>query len=129
MEEVRTLLGVPILISSGYRSEALERVLSERDYLAWCRRLKLMPGPAAWKSYFGRKQHPRGLATDFTAPAYGNPAVVCRRIAESTLPYDQLIAEWTWCHISWAELGKTARREALTLTENGYAQGILEGVA
>ena len=125
MEEVRGLLGVPILISSGLRTEALERVISERDYLSWCRRHTLQPGPSAWERYFSRKQHPKGLATDFTAPAYGPPLEVCRRIVQSDIKFDQVIHEHTWVHISWPEAGKAARREALTLIAEGYAKGIV----
>lgn len=127
MELIRLLLGVPILISSGYRSEELEQVICERDYFAWCRRNKIMPGGSAWKTYFQRKQHPLGLATDFTAPAYGSPAYVCRRIAESDIAFQQLIYEHSWCHVSWPPSWKDAKREVLTLTaDGGYENGIVE---
>lgn len=129
MEQVRAHLKVPILVSSGYRGEALEKVLCERDYGAWCRRHSLMPSPTAWRTYFDRKAHPKGLATDWTAPAFGTPAQVCRAIAASDLPFDQLIYEHTWVHTSWPMPGKAPRRELLTLISSGYARGILEGVA
>lgn len=129
MELVRGVLKVPVLISSGLRVEDLERILCERDYLAWCRRRSLMPSPTAWRTYFEAKKHPQGLATDFTAPAFGSPVVVCRALAASDIPFDQLIHEHTWCHVSWPRRQVAPRRQLLTLIDGGYANGIIEGVA
>jgi hypothetical protein len=38
LEEVRRILGQPIIVRSGYRCEALEKVLCAKDYAAWCER-------------------------------------------------------------------------------------------
>lgn len=126
MEQVRALLAVAVHVSSGYRCEALERVLCEKDFGAWCRRHSLMPGEPSWRKYFLRKQHPWGLATDFTAPAYGPPIAVCRAVAASAIAFDQLIFEHTWAHISWTRAGAVPRREVLTLAAGGYVNGIAE---
>lgn len=125
MEQVRSLLGVAILISSGLRREALERVLCAKDFAAWCKRHK-KPEASAWPEYFARKQHPRGLATDWTAPAYGPPIACCRAVAASQIAFDQLIFEHSWSHISWPVLNAVPRREVLTLVAGGYARGIVE---
>lgn len=45
---------------------------------------------------------------------YGPPLAVCRRLAASDLPFDQLIYEGTWTHIGIAPPGTLARREVLT---------------
>lgn len=126
MELVRALLKVPVLVSSGYRGEQLERVLTAKDYGAWCVRHSMMPSTSAWRTYFERKHHPRGRATDFTAPAFGSPAQVCRAIASSDIQFAQLIHEHTWVHIGWPKLGELARREVLTLVAGGYVPGIQE---
>lgn len=129
MELVRAHLNVPLHLSSGYRCEALERVLCERDYAAWCQRHRLMPSEASWRTYFRRKQHPWGLASDFTAPAYGPPLAVCRAVASSALQFDQLIYEHSWAHLAWPRPGAVPRREVLTLAAGGYLAGIAEKAA
>lgn len=125
MEQVRALLSVAILISSALRREALERVLCAKDFTAWCQRHKKSEA-SAWPEYFARKQHPQGLATDWTAPAYGPPIACCRAVASSQIAFDQLIFEYTWAHISWPRDGAMPRREVLTLVPGAYVRGIVE---
>lgn len=126
MEQIRDLLDVAIHVSSGLRREELERVLCAKDYHAWCVRHQLMPSDSSWRIYFARKQHPRGLATDWTAPAYGPPVACCRAVADSRIAFDQLIFEHTWVHTSWPEPGVVPRRQVLTLAAGGYVAGIVE---
>ncbi len=127
MEQVRDLLGYPVHVLSGLRVEALERVLTQRDFPAWCARRSRQVDAAAWEEYFATKAHPLGLATDFVCPAFGTPLAICRAIAESDLPFDKLIFEHGWVHIAWPGAGDTARREILTLMPgNSYAQGIID---
>jgi hypothetical protein len=91
LEEVRSLLGVPIIITSGYRSPALNKAVG---------------GSVG-------SQHMRGEAADFIAPAFGDSLSVCRAIAHSKIEFDQLIDEGgAWTHISFVREG--ARRETLT---------------
>lgn len=71
LEEVRALLGHPIIITSGYRSPALNRAVD---------------GSAT-------SSHSHGLAADFHCPGYGSDFDVCRRIAASQVKFDQLIYE------------------------------------
>jgi len=105
MQSVRDLLGVPVLIKSGYRSLALNRALRSKD----------------------TSQHVNGQAADFIAPAFGSP----RRVADvlvqnmARVRFDQLIWEGGWVHISFAP---RRRNEVLTahFTEMGvsYTQGL-----
>ncbi|MGJ4748433.1 D-Ala-D-Ala carboxypeptidase family metallohydrolase [Leptospira sp. SA-E8] len=93
MEQVRQLLGQPIFISSGYRSPAVNAVVG---------------GALA-------SAHMRGLAADFTSPAFGSPLKICRLIADSTVAFHQLVHEGAWVHLGLADGDSgTWRREVLT---------------
>lgn len=101
MEQVRAMTGHPIHVNSAYRSEELERALCQNDYRSWCQRHG-KDRTTAWAEYFARKAHPKGLACDFTCWAYGTPAEIVRAIKAAGIPFDQLILEGTWVHISFA---------------------------
>lgn len=108
MEEVRARLGVPLVISSGYRSPAVNA--------------------AAGGSI--DSQHRFGLAADFRAPEFGSPfEVCCALLAAPGIQFDRLIYEYeSWTHVSFVR--REPRREALTvMTLNGkpgpYKPGIL----
>ncbi|WP_321946563.1 D-Ala-D-Ala carboxypeptidase family metallohydrolase [Paraburkholderia sp. J10-1] len=93
LEDVRVLLGNrPILISSGYRCPVLNRAV----------------GGALSSA------HVQGLAADLTCPGYGTPLAICRALAGSKIPYDQIIFESTWAHFAIAAPGKLPRRQVLT---------------
>lgn len=79
LEGVRTLLGSPITVNSGYRSPALNKAI----------------GGSA------KSQHVTGEAVDFICPGFGSPLDVCRAIVKSGLKFDQMIYEGTWVHISF----------------------------
>jgi putative chitinase len=80
MDEVRELLGHPIIVSSGYRSPALNVEIGGSDTSA----------------------HTIGYAIDFTCPKFGDPYAVCKAIMASDIKYDQLIWEFNrWTHISF----------------------------
>jgi hypothetical protein len=96
LEEVRTLLGAPITISSGYRSPALNAAI----------------GGAA------NSAHRLGYAVDFICPGFGPPLAVCQEIEKSGLNYDQLIHEYgTWTHLSFEP---QSRRESLRIFKDGH---------
>lgn len=98
LEQVRTLLNAPLIISSGYRSIAVNRAI----------------GGAAFSA------HVRGLAADFTAPGYGTPRAVARAIAGSDIAFDQLIFEYgRWVHIGLAPASINPRRQILSATADG----------
>ena len=102
LEHVRLVLGVPVLINSGYRCPALN---------------DLVGGSA-------NSQHMRGEAADFVAPAYGLPIAVCRAIEAADIRFDQLIWEGSWTHISFVE-DRKPRRSVLTWIRGvGYENGL-----
>jgi hypothetical protein len=102
MEEVRDLLGgKPILISSGYRSLAVNRALGSSDTSA----------------------HVKGYAVDFICPAFGSPLAICKALSKSKgFEFDQLIEEkGQWVHISF---DPRMRREVLTYNGLIYKNGL-----
>ena len=98
MEVVRTLLNnLPISISSGYRSPALNKTVGGSKTSA----------------------HVEGWACDFICPAFGTPVQVVDKLKASDLVFDQIIEEGTWVHISFAP---TRRKQVLKATfKNGKA--------
>jgi zinc D-Ala-D-Ala carboxypeptidase len=96
MEAVRDELGgLPITITSGYRSLELNRLLRSKD----------------------TSQHVRGEACDFICPGFGDPHAVAEKLSASTIDYDQLIVEFgRWVHISFSDM---PRRQALVIDDTG----------
>ncbi|EON14942.1 D-Ala-D-Ala carboxypeptidase family metallohydrolase [Pandoraea sp. SD6-2] len=107
LEQVRSLLGSPVIISSGYRSPALNRAI----------------GGA------GASAHVEGLAVDFSCPKFGTPYQICQAIERSDIEFQQLIFEGTWVHISAPRSGAAARRQILTAHFDGkpvrYSVGLV----
>ena len=102
LEHVRLVLGVPVLVTSGYR----------------CPELNDKVGGSA------NSQHMRGEAADVVMPSYGTPLDVCRAIEASDIRFDQLIWEGTWVHVSFVE-DRKPRREVLTwIKGQGYSKGL-----
>ena len=101
LEQVRALFDAPIIVSSGYRSEQVNRVI----------------GGAS------NSQHIQGLAADFTVIEV-SPRETVRRISESAVPFDQLILEFDrWVHLSVTR--DTPRRQVLTIRNgSGYLPGL-----
>ena len=102
LEAVHTLLGVPVIISSGYRSV----------------RLNVAVGGVPTSA------HSLGWAADFIAPAFGTPLQVAQKIAESDVVFDQLIHEFgSWVHLS---VDPRMRRQLLTISSGvrGYEPGL-----
>ncbi len=101
LEKVRDLLGgQPIIVSSGYRSPAVNRAAGGEKASA----------------------HLSGWAIDFTCPAFGAPLKICERIERSPLSFDQLIEEGTWVHISF---DPRRRMQVLSKVPGGYASGLV----
>ncbi len=95
---------VRIFVTSGYRCEALEKVLCEKDYAAWRTRHDLPP-EGSWALYFGRKGHPKGRCMDFKAPDFGTPYQIVKFIAsrpDLMEHIDQIIMEGKWVHVAWS---------------------------
>jgi len=105
LEEVRQLLGEPMLISSGYRSPDTNFIIGGSK----------------------NSQHMKGQAVDFICPAVGDPYEICSIIDRSGILYDQLIHEYgRWVHISFVK--EKPRREVLTIctAKQGYRRGIFK---
>ena len=102
LERIRALLGYPIHVNSGYRCEALEKVLCQSDYSIWCSRNGHAIDCDSWNLYFASKEHPRGYAADFTCAQFGSPLDIVRVIKASTIKFDVCILEGSWVHISFA---------------------------
>jgi hypothetical protein len=104
LEEIRALLKAPMVVSSGYRSPAVNDAV----------------GGAA------TSQHRFGLAVDFVAPGFGDPFEVAQAIAASGIAFDQLIHEYgKWVHISFVR--NNPRRQALSIFKPGaYVPGIVQ---
>jgi zinc D-Ala-D-Ala carboxypeptidase len=106
LEDVRSLLGgVFIMISSGYRSPALNAAVGGSK----------------------KSAHMIGLAVDFTAPSFGTVIQVARKISGSDISYDQLIHEYgSWVHIGLANKGVEPRKQNLSIFKGtGYLKGIV----
>ncbi|MBA1196103.1 peptidase M15 [Pseudomonas plecoglossicida] len=101
LEQVRSLLQVPLTITSGFRSQALNQKVG---------------GTA-------QSAHVLGLAADFTA--LNIPArQVAIRIRDSDIMFDQLILEFdSWVHLAVST--EHPRRQVLTIQRGG---GYLPGV-
>jgi len=96
MDAIQALLHRPLAISSGFRSPAVNMEVGGST----------------------KSQHTLGLAADFTCREFGSPFEVCRRIAGSAIPFDQLIYEFGnrtdggWIHVSFA---RSSRRKVMTI--------------
>ena len=101
LEEVRALLGRPLNITSGYRCAELNRAVGG----------------------VGDSAHLYGFAADFVCPAFGEPLAICQALEAGDLLFDQVIQEGTWVHISF---DPRMRRQVLTKTAGGYAEGLKE---
>lgn len=103
LEEVRALLQKPVVVLSGFRTEAVNHAVG-----------------GAKKS-----AHISGRAADLIAPSYGKVMDVFEAIRASGIAYDQLIAEHPgspnggWVHIAIAE---HPRRQALVFDGARYAE-------
>jgi zinc D-Ala-D-Ala carboxypeptidase len=96
LEYVRTILGHPMLISSGFRCHALN------DHLGSNR----------------TSSHTKGLAVDFICPSFGNPRSVCDAIITANINYDQVILEYgRWVHLSFHP--EDPRNQALIIDKDG----------
>ena len=95
LETVKTTLGgKAVMISSAFRSKAVNDAVGSRD----------------------TSSHRLGLAADFKVPGVVPDAVV-RTIIAANLPFDQIIREYdAWTHISIAD---KPRRQALVIDKAG----------
>ena len=107
LERIRATLGVPVTVTSGYRSPAVNIAVG---------------GVTS-------SDHAQGHAADIVAPGYGTPYEIARLLAPlvSTLGIGQLILEGVkgkqWVHVSTRTPEKFANR-IITITDAGARVGI-----
>jgi putative chitinase len=98
LEEVRALLGKPLLINSCYRSEQINNSVGSKS----------------------TSQHRVGCATDFRVNGM-TPDEVVKAIITSDLNFDQIIREFDrWTHISIPNsIHNQPRKQALIIDKSG----------
>jgi hypothetical protein len=90
LERVQSLLGHPLHISSAFRSPKVNAAVGGSVTSA----------------------HMEGYAADIRCEAFGSPLEICKAIAGSDIPFDQVIYEYkSWCHFS---CDPRMRKETLT---------------
>ena len=99
LEHVRSKLGgLPIIISSGFRSMDVNRAVGSKD----------------------TSFHTFGLAADFICPRYGSVDDVFHAVVSSSIEYDQLIKEFDrWIHIGFPKGTDKPRRQSLIIDKTG----------
>lgn len=95
MEKIREKSGYPIIISSGYRNKELNAEIKGEP----------------------TSQHCKGQACDFHSSGM-NLKKLFNMIIDMNLPFDQLIFEGTWIHISYSST--RSRKDILLKTSTGY---------
>lgn len=109
LERIRSTLGCPVIVTSGYR----------------CERLNLAVGGAT------TSDHPQGHAADIVAPGFGSAWQVANTLAPlvSVLGIGQLILEGVrgkqWVHVS-THVPEKAVNRVITITDSGVKAGIHE---
>jgi hypothetical protein len=109
LERIRTTLGVPITVTSGYRGRQVNQAVG---------------GVTS-------SDHTQGHAADIVAPGYGTPYQIAKALAPlvSVLGIGQLILEGVkgkqWVHVSTRVPDKPANR-VITITDQGAQLGVQE---
>lgn len=107
LESVRRVLKNPIHINSGYRCKSLNQAVRGSK----------------------TSEHMTGLAADIICPRFGTPLEVCRAIAAAGIPFNQVIHEGQWCHVSFPSPGLAGNNELLTAhfgpTGTTYSDGLI----
>ncbi len=109
LERIRTVLGKPIIVTSGYRSPAVNKAVG---------------GVTS-------SDHAQGMAADIVCPAFGTPYEVAKKIAPQVVALNigQIILEGIkgkkWIHVSTRTPAKAGNR-VITITDSGAQMGIQE---
>lgn len=107
LERIRSTLGVPVIVTSGYRGRAVNQAVG---------------GVTS-------SDHTQGHAADIVAPRYGTPYDIAKALAPlvQTLNIGQIILEGVkgkqWVHVSTRVPDKPANR-VITITDAGAQLGI-----
>ncbi|QYW02029.1 peptidase [Stenotrophomonas phage Siara] len=98
LQPLRDALGKPVIVNSAYRGEQVNKAVGG------------VP----------TSQHRLGQAADIRVTGM-SPLELCHFIISLGLPFDQLIEEGTWTHVSF---GPRNRRQVLTMRNGKYTAGI-----
>lgn len=98
LDPIRELAGAPVFVSSGYRSP----------------KINMLIGGTA------RSQHLLGEAADIKAAGVSAERLF-ELIRHSSLPFDQLIFEGTWNHVSYSAKGANRGEVLIATFKNGRA--------
>ena len=107
LERIRSTLGVPVTVTSGYRAWAVNKAVGGVT----------------------TSDHAQGRAADIVAPRYGTPLQIARALAPlvDVLGIGQLIYErfgsTSWVHVSTRVPDKRVNR-VITITDAGAQVGI-----
>lgn len=104
LEQIRTLVGAPVRVSSGYRCPALNTAIGGSS----------------------KSAHVEGLAADITVSGK-TPKELAIMIRDAKIEYDQLIYEGTWVHVGLAT-GKLRQQDLTAHFGSGattYSNGIV----
>ena len=98
LEEVRRLLGRPIMVNSAYRSPAVNTAIGSKP----------------------TSQHCMGCAADIKVPGL-TPDNIVKELIKTNLEYDQLIREFdSWVHISIPnKFADKPRKQVLIIDKSG----------
>lgn len=107
LEQARGALAArPVIVTSGYRSEALNK----------------------WVGGSRMSAHMDGRAADFVCPVFGAPEAVVRRLAYAGIAFDQLIMERVgaraWVHLGIHRVGEVPRRQVFAIVDGRVRQRI-----
>jgi hypothetical protein len=110
LEPVRLYFGRPVIVSSGFRSPELNRLVGSKAK---------------------RSQHMLGEAADFEIPGVANVDIFYY-ITEILKQYDQCIAEMLsetnpsqgWIHVSWSRFKNRQEKLSYLGRQQGYVPGL-----
>lgn len=130
LQPVRDHFEKIVTVNSGFRNEALEKILTAKSFDRWCDKYGYAKNPIEqwWQKYFERKSHPKGEAADIEI--IGIPNIeLAYWIKDNIKEFDQLILEFYnpadpqggWVHVSFS---KTNRNQILTISKGGTTYGL-----
>jgi len=99
LEQVRALFNLPLIVTSGYRSDAVNKKVGGSKTSA----------------------HAYGVAADFTVKGK-SVREVCEAIKKSGIKFDQMIDEDTWIHLS---VDSRFRGQVLSYRGGKYLNGLV----
>lgn len=119
MEPLRKLIGLPIIITSGFRSKALNAILTHHAYAA--NRSQHLEGRAC-DFYIGWSTSPNGRGLSGSeCPSHRERLIKAFRLilTSSSIDYDQLILYPNFIHVSYVS---SERNRHCILIGNGRGQ-------